>query len=160
MTKHDHLQTYLHDHLAGAALAIDLLKALAGRPDEHGLDAFAHELLGEILEDHEQLKTLSSHVETHSAGFKEIVARTLEKFSRLKFHQPGSKALGNFEALETLALGILGKQALWTALSLVEDPRLKGLDFATLIRRARDQHERVEQRRLELAPSALSEGSD
>jgi hypothetical protein len=154
MKKHC-LQTYLHDHLAGAALAIDLLKALQENHRQDGLCGFATELLAEILEDHEELKKLSSQIENHTAGFKEMLARLLEKISRLKFHRPSQGALGTFEALETLALGILGKEALWTALASVPDPRLADLDFPRLILRARQQHERVERKRMELAPLAL-----
>jgi hypothetical protein len=149
------LQTYLHDHLAGAALAIDLLKALRENHRRDGLDVFAAELLDEILEDHEELKKLSAQIEQHSAGFKEMLARVLEKISRLKFHRASAAALGRFEALETLALGILGKEALWSALAEVPDPRLRDLDFPRLIRRAREQHARVERKRLEVAPLAL-----
>lgn len=153
--KNNHLETYLHDHLAGAALAIDLLKTLRERHQPEGLAVFATELLIDIQEDHEQLRELSSQIESHSAGFKEMIARVLEKLSRLKFHHPVKNDLGTFEALETLALGILGKEALWKALASVPDERLANLDFPKLISRARQQHERVERKRLQVAPLAL-----
>ena len=62
-----------------------------------------------------------------------------------------------FEARETLALGILGKRALWRALSIVApaDLRLSGVDFDALAARAQAQHDRVEERRLQVAATAL-----
>ena len=65
--------------------------------------------------------------------------------------------LGTFEALETLALGILGKLALWRALAVVAatDARLRGIDFDSLAARAQAQHARVEERRIEAALTAF-----
>lgn len=153
--KKNPLQIYLHDHLAGAALAIDMLSAMGGHHPDIVVARFARELLAEIKEDHVQLQQLASRIETHSAGFKEILARIMEKMSRLKLRRTRNDALGTFESFEALSLGILGKKALWTALGSVEDPRLEGLDYMLLVQRAREQHARVERMRLELAPRAL-----
>lgn len=66
-------------------------------------------------------------------------------------------SLGTFEALEFLELGIHGKLALWRALAVVAeyDSRLKNTDFVLLASRAETQHALVEERRLELAHTAL-----
>lgn len=157
--KKDSLQIYLHDHLAGAALAIDMLKRFSDARRHDPLGEFAAELLVEIEEDHQQLKQLASRVETRSAGFKKWTARVMEKLSRLKLRSRKSNDLGAFETLEALCLGIFGKAALWTALASVNDPRLGGLHYPTLIRRAHQQHRRVEQMRLQLAQSALARGA-
>jgi hypothetical protein len=55
--------------------------------------------------------------------------------------------------LETLALGILGKLALWQALEVVAavDSRFSRVDFDDLVARAQVQYGRVEERRLEAA---------
>jgi len=154
VVKNDSLQIYLHDHLAGAALAIDMLKALRDGHND-GLGEFAAGLLGDIETDLQELRKLAARIETRSAGFKEWMARLMERLSRLKFRRGKTDDLGTFETLEALALGILGKAALWTALSSVDDSRLMGLDYPVLIRRARQQHERAEQMRLKLAQAAL-----
>ena len=62
-----------------------------------------------------------------------------------------------FEALEALALGIEGKRALWVALAEAAEraPVLRLLDYDRLVRRAVEQRERVEARRLATALSAL-----
>jgi hypothetical protein len=72
-------------------------------------------------------------------------------------------ALGTFEALEFLALGIQGKLALWRALGAVAmaDDRLNGIDFGQLAARAEKQHAKVENRRLQFARTAFkSEAAD
>jgi hypothetical protein len=54
-----------------------------------------------------------------------------EKVSRVKLRRRAAGGLGTFEALEALALGILGKLALWRALAVIAavDGRLGGMDF-------------------------------
>ena len=90
-------------------------------------------------------------------GLKAASAGIAEKVSRLKLRRGGSDGLGTFETLEFLALGVLGKLALWEALALIalNDSRLSGVDFVHLVQRAKAQHARVEERRLEAAQIAL-----
>ena len=61
------------------------------------------------------------------------------------------------EALETVSLGIAGKQALWDALAAAAPvaPELNGLDYERLRRRAESQREVVERLRLHAAKAAL-----
>ena len=60
-------------------------------------------------------------------------------------------------ALEGLVLGITGKQALWAALAVAADavPQLRELDYAQLQKRAAEQCDRVEAKRLEVAREAF-----
>ena len=62
------------------------------------------------------------------------------------------------EALETLALGIQGKLALWRVLEAVANriPQLQIVDFDRLKQRAVQQHQRVEDQRLQSARTALA----
>jgi O-acetylhomoserine/O-acetylserine sulfhydrylase-like pyridoxal-dependent enzyme len=80
--------------------------------------------------------------------------------AKLLLDDRGEGQLRVFEGLETLALGIQGKLALWRALAAVADrvPQLRGVDFAQLQQRAVQQHQRVEDQRLQSARAAL--GSD
>jgi hypothetical protein len=153
----DALTTYLHDHLAGSVLAIDLLDALAGEHAGEPLAEFAAVLRVEIDADRELLRSLTERVGTRSNPLKEATAWIAEKVSRLKLGRSAAGDLGTFEALEALALGILGKLALWRALARVagRDERLAGVDYEILISRAVAQHSSVEQWRLELAQRAL-----
>ena len=59
--------------------------------------------------------------------------------------------------LETLAIGMQGRRALWRALRVVADqhPVLRDLDLDLMERRAVEQHDRVEQWRLEVVREVL-----
>jgi hypothetical protein len=65
--------------------------------------------------------------------------------------------LARLELLETLAMGIHGKRAVWRALRVVapKHPALSGLDLDLLERRAVEQLDRVEEWRLEAAREVL-----
>jgi hypothetical protein len=151
----DPLATYLNDHRAGAAGALELLEAMVERHAGRDLGRFAAQLLLRIREDSEVLDRL---VETAGAPnvLKEAVAWLGEKVSRLKLPLHDEDGLGTFEALEALLLGINGKRALWQALAALDDPRVAGPDYAELVRRADEQIEQVNGCRLRLAPSALA----
>jgi hypothetical protein len=153
----DPLATYLHDHLAGAVHAIDLLEFIRDQHAGEPLSRFAAELLAEIESDRKVLRELAERAGAGSSGLKELTAWLGEKLSRLKLRRGAAKGLGTFEALEFLELGIHGKWALWRALAEVAaaDPRLRGTDFNHLAARAETQHSKVEQQRLEAARTAL-----
>jgi hypothetical protein len=79
-----------------------------------------------------------------------------EKFSRAKIRLSDSEEgkVGLFHALEGLVLGIIGKRGLWSALAVAADtvPQLRELDYGRLIKRAADQCDRAEAKRVEVAP--------
>lgn len=156
----DPLATYLHDHLAGAAFAINLLEALRDQHASEPLGRFAAGLLVEVAADRAVLQKLAAQVNARSNVLKEATAWLGEKISRLKLRRRIAGAPGTFEALEVLALGILGKLALWRALTVVADvdARLQGLDFDHLAARAQAQHAQVEAQRLEAARTGLRTG--
>jgi hypothetical protein len=66
--------------------------------------------------------------------------------------------MGLLHALEGLVLGITGKRGLWTALAVAADtvPQLRALDYARLQKRAAEQCDRVEAKRLEVAREVFS----
>ena len=82
-------------------------------------------------------------------------AWVVEKFSRAKIQLSDSpeEKLGLFLALEALALGITGKLLLWSALAAaaLDAPRLRQVDYSTLLKRAAEQRDLVETKRLEMA---------
>lgn len=153
----DPLATYLQDHLAGAELAIEMLRALAEEHQDTPLGPFAAGLVREIEQDRATLHQLADRVGEGSSPLKDATAWVGEKLSRLKLHSKVSGPLGTLEALETLGLGILGKAALWRALDQIaaSDARLQGVDYADLTGRALAQHGQVEARRLDAARAAL-----
>ena len=151
------LAIYLHDHLAGAALAVDLLKAMRDKHPGDPLGDFAASILSEVDTDRTTLKSLADRIGTGSSQIKEFSAWLSEKVSRIKLNSE-MHSLGTFEALEFLALGILGKLALWDGLKVLQpfDARLQGMNFEHLATRARRQHEQVEERRLAEAKVVLA----
>jgi hypothetical protein len=153
----DPLAIYLHDHLAGAVVAINLLERLRDQHAGEPLGQFAVELLAEVEADRAVLQGLADRVGAGSSGLKEVTGWLGEKVSRLKLRRRATGGLGTFEALEALALGILGKLALWRALAMVAaaDARLGGVDVDHLAARAQAQHAQLEERRLEAARTAL-----
>lgn len=150
----DALPTYLHDHLAGANFAIELLESLRTKADSGELAQLASELLPDIEEDRDTLKRLVDDVGTRGHLLKEAISWFGEKVSEWKF---SNNELGYFESLEVLALGVLGKLALWRALEQIAgiDDRIPRLPFAQLATRALDQHSRIEPVRLRYAAIAL-----
>jgi hypothetical protein len=154
----DPLVTYIEDHKAGAALAIDLLETMKARHDDEALSEFAGSILVRVQEDEGTLRNLAKAIGARSNILKEAVAWVGEKASRIKLGAGLSGAFGTFETLEFLSLGIQGKISLWRALQVVStaDARLGGLDYELLIARAQEQFKRVEERRLATATIALS----
>ena len=154
----DPLAIYLNDHMAGAGVAIDLLKTMKERHDDAALSQFAACLLVEDEEDEETLRCIAKNIGSGPNVFKEAAAWLAEKASRLKLGASSSGDFGTFEALEFLSLGIQGKLSLWMALKVVavSDARLTVPDFEKLIVRAKTQYGRVEERRLSLAANSLS----
>jgi hypothetical protein len=154
----DPLATYVHDHLAGARAAIDMLQRLREDHDGEPLARFAQDLLAEIREDQDTLRELASRLGGHNR-IKESAAWLGSKAAKLKLGRDSAGNFGTLQALEILALGIQGKLALWHALAAVgdRDPRLKGFDFQELADRAEQQFGEVEDWRLDVAESVLSQ---
>jgi hypothetical protein len=151
------LATYLQDHLAGSVAAVEILRGLR---DEHAgqpLEWFASDILSEVERDRTTLEALIERVGGGTSPLKETTTWLGAKLSRFKLGELSEK-LCVLEALEVVALGILGKRALWDALGAIGtgDARLRGLDLPHLIERALVQHARVEEERVEAARSALT----
>jgi hypothetical protein len=153
----DALTTYLDDHLAGAQAALALLDRLEPDPGD-GLDVRG--LQREIEADRGVLEGLVGRLGERPSDVKKAAGWVAGRLSRPKLADDG--ALGRFEALEVLALGILGKHSLWCALAELEGalPELAGLGLDALRRRALAQHERVEHARLACARRAFLPPAD
>ena len=155
----ENISDYLNDHLAGSVAALELLDRLvetyAGKP----LERFFRELRDDIRRDQEQLEELIAKLGLKESAVRKAGAWIAEKFSRPKIDlEADSKSeLGLFLALEALVLGITGKRSLWRALDAASRgmPALARLDYSGLEKRAIDQCERVEARRLEIARSVF-----
>jgi hypothetical protein len=154
-TTMEDLDSYLNDHLAGSVGALELLDRLvdtyAGKP----LARFFRDLRDEIEADQGTLKELIARLGEKESAVRKAGAWIVEKLSRAKIQLSETQdgEMGLFLALEGLALGIQGKRALWRALAVASEtaPDLRGLDYPLLEKRAVEQHDRVEAKRLEVA---------
>ena len=153
------LRRYIDDHLAGAAFALDLLQALAVK---HAGDAIASaigRLREEIDADRDELKRAVVALGKTPSGMKQKIARLFERLGRPKLIKTRADRFSTFQALEVIALGILGKKALWDALSVSENPVVRKLDLERLRHRAEEQHAVAEKIRPDLAAITLSDGA-
>lgn len=152
------LAAYLHDHLAGSNFAIELLERMRDQYAGQSIGAFAAGELPLLLRDRDILRRIIGRVGGEESLLKEAAAWVAEKASRFKLRHPSSEAFGIFESLELLAIGIHGRVGLWRALAALSpiDDRVRGERYESLAEEARQQHDRVEQQRLDTAPSALT----
>jgi hypothetical protein len=154
------LLTYLQDHAAGAEAACSLLGRLAERYANERLGPFFLELLTDVRADRQTLVTLLEQAGGTTSPTKNLSGRIAEWLSRpkLPLDDDSEGGLGLFEALEILALGILGKRSLWRALETIaaREPSLAEIDLRTLQTRAEQQFDRVERERLIAAVKLLA----
>lgn len=156
----EHLATYLNDHLAGSVTAIELLEDLQAAYAGNDLERFFADLRNDIEADREELKQLMHQLKITQSRPRKAGAWIAGKFAELKMRLDDSAhgPLRLLESLEAVELGITGKLALWQALIAAAEvaPALRGaLDYQRLARRATEQIERVELRRLEAAKAAF-----
>lgn len=165
MTQHEvstqHLSTYLNDHLAGSIAALELIEHLAKKFPGTELEAFLGGLHLDIAADQDVLRDLLGTFNEGESAVRKAGAWIAEKFGRLKFGlgEHDVSGPGLLEALEGLALGITGKQLLWRSLAAASDavPALRGPDYAELEKRAAEQRDRVEEKRLAAAREAFKQ---
>jgi hypothetical protein len=153
----DRLAVYLHDHLAGARFAVQLLERMRDAHRNEPISTFAASVLLPIEEDRAVLQRIANTLGEGRSIVKDAAAWVAEKATRFKLRMATDADLGVFETLEVLALGIVGKMKLWQALSAIEpfDSRLKEFDLVNLIRRAENQHAEVEAQRIAAAQNVL-----
>jgi hypothetical protein len=154
----DRLAIYLHDHRAGSNFAINLLEGMKEQEGDPELAHLAADILAEVTKDRDTLQSIIDRVGESPTDLKEASAWFAEKASRMKLTHDEPGGLGSFEALEMLALGILGKRSLWQALPLIADfdERVRGENYRQLSDRAQQQHDRVEEYRLRVARTTFS----
>jgi hypothetical protein len=160
-TKMKELTNYLNDHLAGSVGALELLDRLIDTYRDKPLENFFQGLRDDIRHDQEQLKELMQKLGAEESAVRKAGAWVVEKLSRAKIDLDEAAAgeTGLLLALEALVLGITGKRSLWRALQAASRamPQLARLDYVGLEKRAIEQCERVEAKRLEAARTAFQE---
>jgi hypothetical protein len=154
------LTIYLNDHLAGSVAALELLDHIVRLQQGTATEAVLLEVHRQVEEDQQVLQRLIEQVGGKESRVRQAAAWVAEKLgqAKLRLDDTGTGELRILEALETLALGIQGKHALWRALSAASAraPSLRHLDFGTLEKRALEQFQQIDSLRLQAAPGALS----
>jgi hypothetical protein len=154
-----YLSIYLNDHLAGSTAGRRVAARALEQNRDGALGDFLRVLVGEIEEDRESLIRLMGLLGIRRDPVKVGAVWAAERIGRvvkLNGHLLSYSPLSRVEELEFLSLGVEGKRLMWRALeSLAEtDDRLKGFDFATLIKRAEVQRDELERYRLEALAEA------
>jgi len=157
---YESIEVYLNDHLAGATAGVNLVEQAAYRHRSDELGEFFAPLAADIKADHARLGALIEDMNVNKSASKAALVEVGSKLAAPKFtaHGAGNKHLGDFITLETLSIGVEGKRCMWVALKTVADayPELQALDLDELESRAQDQRNRLEDKRNEVAPLALT----
>jgi len=152
------LAIYLNDHLAGAALGVELARRLrsSNRSDREMGESLAR-ICAEIEADRETLIRLMERLGVDRKPIKPALAKAAERLGRLKLNGQlrGYSPLSRVLELEVLSSGIGGKMQLWNALEQSYGETLSGFDFHALAERADRQGQLVEDLHLAAAQRAL-----
>ena len=154
------LETYLNDHLAGAAAGSELASKISSEYAATRFGPFLAELAREIEQDKVTLEGLMERLGIKQSPIKQTAGWIMEKVSRLKLSETmtGDQDLKRLLEFETLALGIEGKLSMWRALIAVSDSyaELAAIDLARLAKRAESQRATLEDHRFQVAHGALT----
>jgi hypothetical protein len=157
--KTDHLSIYLNDHLAGATTLVNLLGSLLEtKPYDLELDSFFLALRSDVVADQSTLETIMHKLHIEKRRHITAMAWLIDKVTRLNLGWNKNGSLYLLEALELVEAGLEGKRELWRSLAVASGrlTALQGTDFDHLIKRAQDQHDRVEAVREQTAKAALT----
>ena len=162
--KNKDLATYLNDHLAGSIGALELLDRMIDKYKEQPMAQFCCEMRAEISADQDELREIMKAVDVEESSLRKAGAWIMEKFSRAKLSlgDEESADLGLVQALESLVLGIKGKEVLWHALAAVQPdwPQLRQFDFARLEKRAVEQGTQADAERIQAVTRVFRSASD
>ena len=158
MSGKDQLIAYLNDHLSGSVAALQLIEHQRGLNLPVEAKEFYTALQRDIEDDQRSLEDIIRRAGGEPSQIRKAGGWIAEKLARVKLviDKASSGAIEDFEVLEVLLLGIHGKAALWRALRVAGPASLQGTELDVLERRAREQVDRVEARRLIVARMALA----
>ena len=138
------LEIYLRDHHAAACAGVAIAHRLAARELPSSDATPMREVAREIESDLRSLEGLMASADIKPSQVKDTLARLAEKAGRLKLNGRVARRspLSDVIELETLVVGITGKEALWESLRAAETIPQDNLQ--SLIERAQQQREIVE----------------
>jgi hypothetical protein len=150
------LSIYLQDHHAAAVAGTRLARRVAKAARREMSDDLSR-VAEEIAEDLATLESLMARLGTSPNGAKDAIARVGERLGRLKLNGRlrTRSPLSDVVELETLVVGITGKEALWVSLRSATSLPTDELD--RLVRRAEAQKRVVERARRTAVGQAFEE---
>ena len=156
----DHLLgVYLHDHLAGAAGGLELVRHAADEQRDTPAGPVLARLAVDVEQDRDSLREILTDLGMADRHPHETLTWLGEKALRLK---PNGQLLGrspltSLIELETLRVALEGKRAGWVSLRLLadNDSRLDAAQLDTLIARGIEQADTVEELRRVVAADVL-----
>jgi hypothetical protein len=155
----DLLAIYLNDHLAGATAARELVRRAASSNRGSDYGRFLKLLATDLDEDRNTLLDIMRSLGAAVDQLKVLGGWGAEKLGRFKLNGRllGYSPLSRVLELETLALGVRGKLALWRTLELLgpERPALESFELPYLITRAERQLNEIEGYRLRAGAEAF-----
>lgn len=152
-----HLSTYLNDHSGGATLGTNLAERIRDNNEGTPLGDHFARLSEEIAEDRGTLLRLMSDLGVGRNPVKVAGGRIGELLARLKLNDRifGYSPLSRLVELESMFLGIRGKQELWLNLDRALGDSVAGYDFRSLAARAERQRHSFDEFRRAAADEAL-----
>ena len=155
------LVAYLHDHLGGADVALQVVERLR-RTSTSVDDRMLFEWLYQQFDhDRATVESLVRRLGTSPASVKRIAGHV--SGALLKFLAGGARGdLAFFRTLEALAIGVQGKRCMWRALPFLRPGlAVAGRTWPELESAALSQWEAIEERRRALVPQtfATTEGA-
>jgi hypothetical protein len=154
--KNEHLATYLNDHLAGSIAALEIFDRLIKEHEDQTVVSFFREMKRQVEADQQELREMMGALGVGESSVRKAGAWVGEKLSRAKLTLE-DRGVGFVQALESLVLGIKGKELLWRAILPVQESwlALKRFDLHRLLERAVVQGERMDEKRIEIAGSVF-----
>jgi hypothetical protein len=155
----DALAQYLQDHLAGSVAALQLMETLAEQERGQPLELALRTLHSQVSEEQRILREILDRLDGGESRLKQAAAWLTEKMhvARLALAERLHPALARLDGLESLALGLQGKLALYRALedAAPGEPALGDYPFAELQARTEAQHAMIERERMAAAREAF-----
>lgn len=156
------LGVYLNDHLGGSTAGLELFRRAAGSHRGTDLGATLERLVAEVTEDRDALLEMMAALGVPVRQYKVYGAWVAEKVGRLKpnGHLLQRSPLSDLVELESMRLGVQGKEAGWRTLRQAanHDGRLDADRLDRLIARALRQGDTLEEARMQAA-GAVTGGS-
>ena len=148
---HSLLAIYLRDHHAAGAAGTRVARRVALAAEHDSGNDDLRRVASEIREDLITLEGIMRRLGVEPDRTKDTLSRIAERVGRLKLNGRilRRSPLSDLLELETLVVGITGKQALWVSLRNV--PAVQGEQLDQLLERAEEQKRVVENARVTAA---------